>query len=126
MRLITLLQMIPTADEIFEADKFPSRVWALLKLIFDTFAMAEPQKQLSLVLKWVSMSLQFFGSQMKPLADFFTFLCNRSSQPNLGDQQRTALVADLVAGLHDGMVYMCIFKLFADDQAFQLDSKMMF
>ena len=50
-------RFIPTAEEIFEADKNNSRVWMLLKVIFDTFAMSDVNKLTPYILKWIGMSL---------------------------------------------------------------------
>ena len=60
---------IPTAEEVFEADKNPQRIWVLLKVIFDMFAMSDVNKLTPYILKWISMSLQFFGPQMKHKSD---------------------------------------------------------
>ena len=50
-------RFIPTADEIYEADKNQNRIWILIKVIFDVFAMSDVNKLSPYILKWISMSL---------------------------------------------------------------------
>ena len=33
------ITVVPSADEVYESDKYPDKVWLLLRSIFDIFAM---------------------------------------------------------------------------------------
>jgi len=50
-------RFIPTAEEIFEGERNPQRMWILLKVIFDIFAMSDVLKLTPYILKWIAMSL---------------------------------------------------------------------
>ena len=52
---------IPAAEQVFESEKNQSKIWILLKLVFDIFAMADVNKLAPYILKWINMSLQYFG-----------------------------------------------------------------
>lgn len=57
------VRFIPTADEIFEAEKNQSKIWLLLKMIFDHFAMQDVYKLTPYIIKWLSLCLLYSGSQ---------------------------------------------------------------
>ena len=59
------IRFIPTAEEIFEGEKHQQKIWLLLKVIFDIFGMHDVNRLTPYILKWISMSLQYFGPQMK-------------------------------------------------------------
>jgi len=51
---------IPTADEIFEGDKYTDKIWILLRTIFDVFAMHDVGLLLLKIVKWINKSLSYF------------------------------------------------------------------
>jgi len=57
-------RFVPSAEEIFDSEKNPTRVWLLVKLIFDHFAMSDVQKLSPYILKWLAMSLWYTGEQV--------------------------------------------------------------
>jgi hypothetical protein len=50
-------RFIPTSEEIFEAEKNPQRIWALLKVVFDIFGMQDVNKLTPYILKWIHASI---------------------------------------------------------------------
>lgn len=51
---------MPTADEIFEGEKYIDKVWMLLKTVFELFAMHEVNNNFPKILKWMNLSLAHF------------------------------------------------------------------
>ena len=51
---------IPTADEIFEGDKYSEKIWVLLRTIFDVFAMHDVGLLIIKIVKWINKSLSYF------------------------------------------------------------------
>lgn len=51
---------IPSAEEVYEGDKYPEKVWVLLKTIFEIFAMHDVTLLLSKIVKWLNKSLSYF------------------------------------------------------------------
>ncbi|CDW90019.1 UNKNOWN [Stylonychia lemnae] len=53
---------IPTADDIYEGEKNPEKIWLMLHSIFDMFAMHDVRVLTPKIIKWINKSLQQFGS----------------------------------------------------------------
>lgn len=89
-------------------------------------AMTDVNKAFTAVLKWICLSLQFFGPQFKNKYDTIQGLLSRVMTGSVSDAAKMNILQDLQVELRDGMVLMCIIKLFGDSHNFLFDPKFMF
>lgn len=102
-------RLIPTAVEIFEGDKNTQRVWPLLKVIFDLFAMVDVNKSTMNILRWISMCLFQTGNQVKHKFDKLNHSINILMQDS---SMKNNILQEIYGQFQDGIMMMCIIRMY--------------